>query len=78
MSISPIAAKAARSGGITLGDSGLLRCQALFRTRDLEQGRAHMSRVLGGEHSVSYLSRERRLDFQHRRAKIGASPSEGR
>jgi AraC-like DNA-binding protein len=71
MSISPIAAKAAPSGGITLGGSGLLPRQALFRTCDLEQGRAHMCRVLGGEHSVSYLSRERRLDFQHRQAKIG-------
>jgi AraC-like DNA-binding protein len=27
--------------------------------------------ALGGEHSVSYLSRERRLDFRHRQAKIG-------
>jgi AraC-like DNA-binding protein len=71
MSISPIAVKAAPSSGITLGESGLLRRQALFRTCDLEQGRAHMCRVLGGEHSVSYLSRERRLDFQHRQAKIG-------
>src|SRR5262249_21925880 len=71
MSISPIAAKAAPSGGITLGDSGLLRCQSLFRTRDLEQGRAHMVGALGGEHNVSYLSRERRLDFRHRQAKIG-------
>jgi hypothetical protein len=53
MSISPIAADAAPSGGIMLGDSGLLQRQVLFRTRDLEQGRAHMSRVLGGEHSVS-------------------------
>jgi AraC-like DNA-binding protein len=27
--------------------------------------------ALGGEHSVSYLSRERRLDLRHRQAKIG-------
>src|SRR5262249_41585730 len=70
MSISPIAAKAAPGGGITLG-SGLLPRQALFRTRDLEHGRTHMCVALGGEHSVSYLSRERRLDFRHRQAKIG-------
>src|SRR5262252_3319351 len=70
MSISPIAAKAAPGGGITLG-AGLLPRQALFRTCDLEHGRAHMNVALGGEHSVSYLSRERRLDFQHRQAKIG-------
>jgi hypothetical protein len=70
MSISPIAAKAAPGGGITLG-SGLLPRQALFRTRDLEHGRAHMNVALGGEHSVSYLSRERHLDFRHRQAKIG-------
>jgi AraC-like DNA-binding protein len=71
MSIVPIAADAVPSGGITLGDSGLLQRQVLFRTRDLEQGRAHMSRVLGGEFGLSYLSRERGLDFQHRQAKIG-------
>jgi AraC-like DNA-binding protein len=71
MSISPVDAKAAPSGGITLGDSGLLPRQALFRTRDLEHGRAHMCLALGGEHSVSYLSRERRLDFRHRQAKLG-------
>jgi AraC-like DNA-binding protein len=71
MSISPIAAKAAPSGGITLG-SGLLPRQALFRTRDLEHGRAHMNVALGGEHSISYLSRERHLyDLRHRQAKIG-------
>ena|SRR5215471_9233103 len=68
MSISPIAAKAAPGGGITLG-SGLLPRQALFRTRDLEHGRAHMNVALGGEHTVSYLSRERHLDFRHRQAK---------
>jgi len=71
MSIAPIAADAAPSGGITLGGSDLLPRQPLFRTRDLEQGRAHMVGALGGEHSVSYLSRERRLDFRHRQAKIG-------
>jgi hypothetical protein len=70
MSTSPIAAKA-RSGGIMLGESGLLERQALFRTRDLEEGHAHICRVLGSENSISYLSRERRVDVRHRQAKIG-------
>ena len=70
MSISPIAAKAAPGGGITLG-SGLLPRQPAFRTHDLEEGRAHMCRVLG-EHGVAYLSRERCLDLRHREAKVGS------
>lgn len=71
MSILPIAAKSAPSGGITLGGSSLLPRHPLFRTRDLGHGRAHMCVALGGEHSVSYLSRERHLDLRHRQAKIG-------
>ena len=71
MSAPPTAVEATRSGGIMIGGSDPLPRQALFRTRDLEHGRAHMCVALSGEHSVSYLSRERRLDFRHRQAKIG-------
>src|SRR5262245_51353729 len=70
MSGQPTAVEATRSSGIVIGGSDLLPRQALFRTRDLEHGRAHMCVALG-EHSVSYLSRERRLDLRHRQAKIG-------
>ena len=71
MSDPPTAVDATRSRGIVIGGSDLLRRQALFRTRDLEHGRAHMCVALGGEHSVSYLSRERCLDLRHRQAKLG-------
>jgi AraC-like DNA-binding protein len=72
MSAPPTAVKATRSSGIVIGGSDLLPRHAVFHTRDLEHGRAHMNVALGGEHSVSYLSRERHLyDLRHRQAKIG-------
>src|SRR5262249_14467860 len=71
MSISLVAAKIAPSDGVTVCGSDLLPRQALFRTRDLEHGRAHMNVALGGEHSVSYLSRERHYNLRYRHAKIG-------
>ena len=37
--------------------------------RDLEQARLHMCGVLG-EHGVSYLPRQRHLDFRHRQARV--------
>jgi AraC-like DNA-binding protein len=54
-----------------IGGSDLLVCQPVFRTRDLEQGRAHMCGALG-QHSVAYLSRERSLNLRHRQARIGS------
>jgi AraC-like DNA-binding protein len=71
MSVSPTAAEATPSGGMMIGGSDLLVRQPVFRTGDLEEGRAHMCRVLG-EHAVAYLSRERFLDLRHRQAKVGS------
>jgi AraC-like DNA-binding protein len=71
MSVWPAAAEATPGGGMMIGGSDLLVRQPVFRTRDLEQGRAHMCGVLG-EHGVAYLSRERSLDLRHRQAKVGS------
>jgi AraC-like DNA-binding protein len=71
MSISPAAVEATPSGGTMIGGSILLPRQAVFRTRDLEQGRVHMCAVFG-EHGVIYLPCERRLDLRHRQAKLGS------
>jgi AraC-like DNA-binding protein len=43
----------------------------IFRTRDLEHAREHMGGVWG-EHRVGYLAKDRKLDFRHREAKLGA------
>jgi AraC-like DNA-binding protein len=71
MSVSPTAAKAITSRGTTIGGADLLPRHAIFHTRDLEEGRAHMCRVFG-EHAVTYLPLERRLDLRHRQAKLGS------
>jgi AraC-like DNA-binding protein len=55
--------------GTVAGDE-LLPRHPIFRTRDLDQAREHMGGVFG-EHRVAYLSKERRLDFRHREAKLG-------
>jgi AraC-like DNA-binding protein len=71
MNASSAAAEATASGGMTIDGPDLLPREPVFRTGDLEQGRAHMCRVLG-EHGVAYLSRERCLDLRHREAKVGS------
>jgi AraC-like DNA-binding protein len=63
MSVSP--------ASVVIGGSALLPRHPVFRTGDLDQAHAHLSHVLG-EHNVDYLPRERRLDFRHRQAKVGA------
>jgi AraC-like DNA-binding protein len=65
MSISPTAV----ASDIVIGGSALLPRHAVFRTCDLEQARLHMCDVLG-EHGVSYLPRQRHLDFRHRQARV--------
>jgi AraC-like DNA-binding protein len=64
------AIEATPSSGIVIGGSDLLPRYPLFRTNDLEQGRAHLCRALG-EHDVAYLPHERRIDLRHRQAKVG-------
>jgi AraC-like DNA-binding protein len=71
MSVSPTAVNEMRSSGIVSHDSHLLPRQAVFRTCDLDQARAHLCGVFA-EHGVSYLPRERLLDFRHREAKLGS------
>ena len=48
----------------------LLPRHPIFRTCDLERAREHIAGVFG-EHRVAYLSKERRLDFRHREARLG-------
>ena len=71
MSVSPTAVNATPSSGIVIRDSHLLPRQAVFRTRDLDQAREHMCGVFA-EHGVTYLPRQRLLDFRHREAKLGS------
>ena len=54
----------------TIGDADLLPRQPIFRTRDLEQAREYLGGVFV-DARFAYLSRQRRLDFRHRQAKLG-------
>jgi AraC-like DNA-binding protein len=49
----------------------LLPRHPIFHTRDLDHAREHIVGVFG-EHRVTYLSKERHLDFRHREARLGA------
>jgi AraC-like DNA-binding protein len=71
MSVSPTAVNATPNSGIAIRDSHLLPRQAVFRTRDLDQAREHMCSVFA-ENSLTYLPRQRLLDFRHREAKLGS------
>jgi AraC-like DNA-binding protein len=71
MSGSATAVEATRNSGIVIGGSVLLPRHAVFRTRDLEQGRAHLCRALG-EHHIAYLPSERCIDLRHRQARVGS------
>ena len=53
------------------GDADLLPRHPVFRARDLEPAREYLSGVLA-PHRLAYLTREHRLNFRHRRAKLGA------
>jgi AraC-like DNA-binding protein len=70
MSAPSTAIEATPSSGIVIGGSDLLPRHPVFRTHDLEQGRAHLCRALG-EHKVVCLPHERRIDLRHRQAKVG-------
>ena len=52
------------------GADELLPRHPIFRTCDLDHAREHMEGVWG-EHRLAYLSKERRLDFRHREARLG-------
>jgi AraC-like DNA-binding protein len=52
-------------------DADLLPCHPIFRTYDLEHAREHLAGIFA-ENRLAYLANERRVDFQHRQAKLGA------
>jgi AraC-binding-like domain len=54
-----------------IGDADLLPRHPTFRTQDLEHAREYI-RGVWGEHRVTYLTKERGLDFRHRQAKLGS------
>jgi AraC-like DNA-binding protein len=63
-----------RSGQIhsaLLGGADLLSRHPVFRARNLELAREHLSGVLP-PHRLTYLTSDRRLDLRHRLAKLGA------
>jgi AraC-like DNA-binding protein len=62
---------AAPSSGIVIGGSAHLPRHPVFRTCDLDKAQQHMCGVFE-QHGVTYLPRERRLDFRHRQAKVGS------
>lgn len=55
----------------TIGDADLLPRHPIFRTQDLDHAREYLGGVFV-DARFSYLSQERRLDFRHRQAKLGA------
>jgi AraC-like DNA-binding protein len=55
----------------TIGDADLLPRHPIFRTEDLDHAREYLGGVFV-DARFSYLSQERRLDFRHRQAKLGA------
>jgi AraC-like DNA-binding protein len=71
MSVSPTAVKGKTDSNVVIGDSDLLPRHAVFRTRDLDQARAHLCSVFA-EHGVNYLPSERHLEFRHRQASLGS------
>jgi AraC-like DNA-binding protein len=55
----------------TIGEAELLPRHPIFRTHDLDHTREYLGGVFV-DARFSYLSKERRLDFRHRQAKLGA------
>ena len=69
----PMSLATARSGqdnSALLGGADLLSRYPIFRARDLELAREHLSGVLP-PHQLTYPTSDRRLDFRHRLAKLG-------
>jgi AraC-like DNA-binding protein len=51
-------------------EADLLPRHPIFRTHDLDHAREHLAGVFA-EHSLAYLTKERRLDFRHRQTNLG-------
>jgi AraC-like DNA-binding protein len=71
MPVSSTAARSDRDNLSWLGGADLLPRYPIFRARDLECVCHYLSGVLA-PHRLTYWTRERRLDFRHRVAKLGA------
>jgi hypothetical protein len=71
MPMSPTAARSDQDDFSLLGGADLLPRYPIFRARDLECVCDYLSGVLA-PHRLTYWTRERRLDFRHRAAKLGA------
>lgn len=70
MPMSPTAVRSDRDNFSSLGHADLLARYPIFRARDLECVCHYLSGVLA-PHRLTYWTRERRLDFRHRVAKMG-------
>jgi len=71
MPISLAAGPSGQDNAALNGDTDLLPRHPIFHARDLEPAREYLSGVLA-PHRLTYLTREHRLNFRHRRAKLGA------
>jgi AraC-like DNA-binding protein len=71
MSVSSSAAAPTPGSGIVMGGSAQLPRHPVYRTCDLDAAQRHMSGVFD-RHGVTYLPRQRRLDFRHRQANLGS------
>jgi len=71
MPMSPAASLPGQDNSALIGDADLLPRHPIFRARDSEPAREYLSGVLAA-HRLTYLTGERRLNFRHRRAKLGA------
>ena len=67
----PQASQAHRDEARRVDDPGRLPRKLIFRTGDLDHASEHLAAVLA-RNSLAYLTRERRLDFHHRQARLGA------
>jgi AraC-like DNA-binding protein len=71
MPMSPAAPVLRQDNAAIMGDADLLPRQPIFCARNLEPVCEYLSGVLA-PHRLNYLTRERRLNFRHRGAKLGA------
>ena len=66
-----VSSAATPRSGIVIGGSANLPRHPVFRTCDLDEAQRHMCGVFD-QRGVTYLPRERRLDFRDRQARVGS------
>jgi AraC-like DNA-binding protein len=71
MPMSPAACLPGQDKSALIAEADLLPRHPIFRARDLEPACEYLSGVLA-PHRLTYLTREHRLNFRHRRAGLGA------